>query len=177
MFFVRSLGGRTGKNSNPSASMKRPKHRRKPSESSRHKHLQKQKNPTIADGICSNIDIRNSVNNFDVLKDCRVIEGFLQIVLLENNAEADFQNISFPKLREVTDYVLIYRVNNLKTLGGILPNLEVIRGDVLFADYSFMIYEVQNLQEVKYVLRHFHKSNNSPFLLTFFQLFLIQIFQ
>ncbi|KAG7199419.1 hypothetical protein KM043_014048 [Ampulex compressa] len=106
------------------------------------------KNVTIGDGICQSIDIRNSVAFFSILQTCRVIEGFLQIVLIENNSEADFQNLSFPKLREITGYFLLYRVNGLKSLSNLFPNLEVIRGDILFTDYAFMVYEMQNLQEI-----------------------------
>lgn len=86
------------------------------------------------------------------MKDCRVIEGFLQIVLIENNSERDFQPISFPLLREITGYLLLYRVNGLKTLSNLFPNLEVIRGNILLTDYAFMVYEMQNLQEVRYLL-------------------------
>lgn len=78
-----------------------------------------------------------------------MIEGFLQIVLIENNSERDFQPYSFPKLREITGYLLLYRVNGLKSLSNLFPNLEVIRGNILLTDYSFMVYEMQNLQEVR----------------------------
>ncbi|KAF3426654.1 hypothetical protein E2986_05963 [Frieseomelitta varia] len=105
------------------------------------------KNVMIGDGICQSIDIRNSASAFGILKDCRVIEGFLQIVLIENNSERDFQPISFPKLREITGYILLYRVNGLKSLSNLFPNLEVIRGNILLTDYAFMVYEMQNLQE------------------------------
>ncbi|XP_033351033.1 insulin-like peptide receptor isoform X2 [Bombus vosnesenskii] len=106
------------------------------------------KNVTIGDGICQSIDIRNSASGFGIMKDCRVIEGFLQIVLIENNSETDFQPITFPKLREITGYLLLYRVNGLKTLSNLFPNLEVIRGNILLTDYAFMVYEMQNLQEI-----------------------------
>ncbi|XP_043588860.1 insulin-like peptide receptor isoform X2 [Bombus pyrosoma] len=106
------------------------------------------KNVMIGDGICQSIDVRNSVSSFGIMKDCRVIEGFLQIVLIENSSEMDFQPITFPKLREITGYLLLYRVNGLKTLSNLLPNLEVIRGNILLADYAFMVYEMQNLQEI-----------------------------
>lgn len=110
------------------------------------------KNVTIGDGICQSIDIRNTASAFGIMKDCRVIEGFLQIVLIENNSERDFQPISFPLLREITGYLLLYRVNGLKTLSNLFPNLEVIRGNILLTDYAFMVYEMQNLQEVRYLL-------------------------
>ncbi|XP_029159912.1 insulin-like peptide receptor [Nylanderia fulva] len=106
------------------------------------------KNVTIADGICQSIDIRNNVKFFTILKDCHVIEGFLQIVLIENNTEADFENVTFPELREITGYLLLYRVDGLKSLSKLFPNLEVIRGDILLTDYAFMIYEMMNLQEI-----------------------------
>lgn len=108
------------------------------------------KNVTIGDGICQSIDIRNSASAFGIMKDCRVIEGFLQIVLIENNSERDFQSITFPKLREITGYLLLYRVNGLKSFSNLFPNLEVIRGNILLTDYAFMVYEMQNLQEVSY---------------------------
>lgn len=108
------------------------------------------KNVTIGDGICQSIDIRNNVYNFDILENCHVIEGFLQIVLIENNTEADFQNRTFPKLREITGYLLLYRVYGLKSLNHLFPNLEIIRGNILLTDYAFMVYEMQNLQEVSW---------------------------
>ncbi|XP_074094296.1 insulin-like receptor isoform X1 [Cotesia typhae] len=108
----------------------------------------KLKNFTIANGICQSIDIRNRVSNFEILRDCEVIEGFLQIVLIDNNKESDFEGLSFPKLREITSYLLLYRISNLRTLQNLFPNLEVIRGDKLILDYSFMIYEVPNLKEI-----------------------------
>lgn len=103
---------------------------------------------TIGNGICQSIDVRNSVQNFEIMKSCRVIEGYLQVVLIENGSETDFQDIQFSELREVTGYVLLYRVNGLKSLGSLFPNLEVIRGNTLLTDYAFMVYEMQNLQEV-----------------------------
>ncbi|XP_012150893.2 insulin receptor isoform X1 [Megachile rotundata] len=106
------------------------------------------KNVTIGDGICQSIDIRNGAWAFGIMKDCHVIEGFLQIVLMENGVEKDFQNISFPNLKEITGYLLMYRVNGLKSLSNLFPNLEVIRGNILLTDYSFMLYEMQNLQEI-----------------------------
>lgn len=83
-----------------------------------------------------------------MLEDCRVIEGFLQVVLMENHTEADFENLTFPNLREITGYLLFYRVDGLKSLTKLFPNLAVIRGDILLTDYSFMIYEMKHLQEV-----------------------------
>lgn len=100
------------------------------------------------DEICNNMDLRNDVKFLDSLYGCRIIEGFLRIVLIENNDSSAFDNITFPKLREITGYLLLYRVSNLKSIGNMFPNLEIIHGHTLFTDYSFMVYEMQNLQEV-----------------------------
>lgn len=141
-----------------------PKSHTKSSEEVREKG-RRFKNVTIGDGICQSIDIRNNVHFFSILKECRVIEGFLQIVLIENNTEADFENISFPKLREITGYFLLYRVDGLKSLNKLFPNLEVIRGDILLTDYAFMIYEMKNLQEVYNLLEFFARNFSFSFLI------------
>lgn len=135
-------------NQQSSQSSNLPKSHTKSSEEVGREKGRRPKNMTIGDGICQSIDIRNNVDSFSVLKDCRVVEGFLQIVLIENNTEADFENVSFPELREITGYFLLYRVEGLRSLTKLFPNLEVIRGDILLTDYAFMIYEMKNLQEI-----------------------------
>ncbi|KAL0117905.1 hypothetical protein PUN28_008943 [Cardiocondyla obscurior] len=140
------VGSKNNQQSSQSSNL--PKSHAKSSEEVGREKGRRYKNMTIGDGICQSIDIRNDVDNFKILKDCRVIEGFLQIVLIENNTEADFENVSFPELREITGYFLLYRVDGLKSLKNLFPNLEVIRGDILLTDYAFMIYEMKNLQEI-----------------------------
>lgn len=112
--------------------------------------MSKLRNVTIADGVCGSLDIRNNIRSFEALRNCRIIEGFLNIILIANITESQARNLSFPKLREITEYLLIYRVDNFTTLKYLFPNLEVIRGDTLFTDYSFMIYEMNQLKEVIY---------------------------
>ncbi|XP_013383193.1 insulin receptor isoform X2 [Lingula anatina] len=98
--------------------------------------------------ICKSVDIRNNVSMFQKsLENCTVIEGYLQILLIDGNPE-DFEKLHFPKLVEVTDYVLLYRVNGMRTLRNIFPNLTVIRGKKLFFDYALVGYEMFGLEEV-----------------------------
>ena len=73
------------------------------------------------------------------LAGCTVIEGSLIISLGEDAIDAmnqtqeqEFYDMSFPELREVTDYVLLYQTNKIKTLTHLFPNLAVIRGNHLF---------------------------------------------
>lgn len=101
--------------------------------------------------ICSSLNIRNNVTNFDKLENCTVVAGSLQIVLFENS-ENNFDNLSFPKLREITGFLLFYRIRGLKSIGKLFPNLSVIRGIELFKDYALIIWDAGNLQEVCHVL-------------------------
>ncbi|XP_051164841.1 insulin-like receptor [Leptopilina boulardi] len=143
-----SLESSVGKHGQQTVSEKQHKKNSISKERTRDKSHRSFPNVTSVDGICPSIDIRNNVSYFKILKDCQVIEGFLQIVLIERFNETDFQKYEFTKLREITGYLLLYRVNGLKSLSKLFPNLEVIRGDTLLTDYAFMIYEMQNLQEI-----------------------------
>ena len=98
--------------------------------------------------ICGSIDIRNHVREFEQLRGCTTVEGFVQIVLIDRANESDFENLSFPELREITCYLILYRVKGLKSLGGLFPNLTVIRGNTLFQDYALVVYEMLELQEL-----------------------------
>lgn len=95
------------------------------------------------------MDIRNKLEAFKQLNDCHVIEGSLQILLFDTVNETEFATISFPHLTEITDYLLLFRVNGLKSLGQLFPNLAVIRGENLFAgSKSLIIFEMASLQEI-----------------------------
>ncbi|XP_023210808.1 insulin-like peptide receptor isoform X2 [Centruroides sculpturatus] len=98
--------------------------------------------------VCNNIDIRNSVAHFRKLENCTVVEGYLQILLLDNSDEKDYENLSFPKLREVTGYLLLYRAFGLRSLDRLFPNLAVIRGYILFHNYALVIFEMFQLKEI-----------------------------
>ncbi|EEB18223.1 Insulin receptor precursor, putative [Pediculus humanus corporis] len=64
-------------------------------------------------------------------------------------------NITFPELREVTGYVIFWRVQGLRSFGTLFPNLSVIRGKTLFHNYALVIYESKALQEIGlYSLTH-----------------------
>ncbi|EFX62637.1 putative insulin receptor, partial [Daphnia pulex] len=97
--------------------------------------------------ICPSIEVRNGPQQFSELEGCRVVEGFLHIVLMENlDFASDLNNRSFPALREITGYLLFYRVFGLRSIGQLFPNLAVIRGQQLLFDFSFVVYELMQLQ-------------------------------
>lgn len=59
-----------------------------------------------------------------------------------------FENFSFPELVEITGYLMVYRISGIKSLDALFPNLAVIRGNILFKDYSLIIYEMMDLAEI-----------------------------
>lgn len=96
--------------------------------------------------VCGSKDIRNAVKNLNELRGCRVIEGFLMITLIDKYNETDYDGMEFPELTEVTDFVLLYRVNGLKSVGKLFPKLRIIRGNNLVHDFSFVVFEMMHLQ-------------------------------
>ncbi|XP_071343963.1 insulin receptor b [Trachinotus anak] len=98
--------------------------------------------------ICPSKDIRNNVTNLQSLENCTIIEGHLKILLMFKTKTEDFRGLSYPKLRVVTDYVLLFRVYGIETLSSLFPNLTVIRGNNLFFNYALVIYEMLQMKEV-----------------------------
>lgn len=101
---------------------------------------------------CGSKEIKNGIKSFEKLENCTVIEGSLTIMLMDWANAADFAGLSFPNLIEITEYLLIYRVQGLQSLGRLFPNLAVIRGHKLFGDYSLIVFDVASL--VKLDLRN-----------------------
>ena len=97
---------------------------------------------------CDSMDIRNSVSALHRLDSCTVIEGQLHIVLTDDAREMDFANLSFPRLREITDYLLLYRVSGLRSLSTLFPNLSVIRGQLLLYNYALVIFEMPDMYDI-----------------------------
>ncbi|XP_053667032.1 insulin-like peptide receptor [Anopheles marshallii] len=100
------------------------------------------------DPRCTNVDIRNDLRRLADIENCTVIRGFLQMVLLDRVPASEFEKYSFPKLREVTGYMLFFRVIHLSTLRRLFPQLAVIRGQQLIGNYALVFYYMENMIEV-----------------------------
>ncbi|XP_061781014.2 insulin-like growth factor 1a receptor [Nerophis lumbriciformis] len=104
--------------------------------------------------ICGpSIDIRNDISEFKFLENCTVVEGYLQILLINtNNSKTKNQEVlrslNFPKLTVITDYLLLFRVAGLDSLSTLFPNLSVIRGRNLFYNYALVVYEMFSLKDI-----------------------------
>lgn len=68
------------------------------------------------------------------------------ISLVDKYNETDYDGLEFPLLTEITGFLLLYRVNGLKSLLQLFPNLRIIRGNDLINDYSLIIYEMMHMQ-------------------------------
>ncbi len=82
-----------------------------------------------------------TVASMEQLRNCTVVEGRLVVSLgiIDDSGLArvpkgqrvpDLQ-VSFPELREITDYLMVYASKSLPRLGNVFPNLAVIRGNKL----------------------------------------------
>ncbi|XP_055549654.1 insulin-like growth factor 1 receptor isoform X2 [Wyeomyia smithii] len=100
------------------------------------------------DHFCKNVDIRNNLERLNKIKNCTVITGFLQLVLIERIPSQEFDKFQFPNLREVTGFVLFFRVFNLISLRNLFPNLMMIRGQELIGNYALIFYDLPHLQEI-----------------------------
>lgn len=82
------------------------------------------------------------------LRGCHVVEGSVKMVLMDDITPIDMQNFTFPELVEITGHLMLYRISAIKSLNDLFPNLAVIRGHDLFKDYSLIIYEMVDLEEI-----------------------------
>lgn len=97
--------------------------------------------------VCNgNKDIR-SMQKFDILRNCSVVDGFLLISLISTNS-TEINNLVFPLLTEVTHFIMIFKVGGLKSIGHMFPNLVVIRGSELFEGYALSIFDNEDLEEL-----------------------------
>jgi len=101
------------------------------------------------------------------MKNCAIVDGSISLLLVNNAVSRENEqitkeamtNYTFPQLREITEYLLIYRVYHLRSLHRMFPNLVRIGGKQLFNDqYALVIFENQHLemiglQSLKYIER------------------------
>lgn len=108
--------------------------------------------PRRPEKVCPGVHIRNDLKSFEQLRGCTIIDGPLTIALVSNSTHPyeskDYENITFPDLHEITEYLLFFRVQGLSSLNGLFPNLSVIRGNELVSNYALIIYEMMDLHKI-----------------------------
>ncbi|KAH8377832.1 hypothetical protein KR093_007260, partial [Drosophila rubida] len=116
---------------------------------------------------CTSVDIRNDCKNLHQLDNCTVINGFMMITLLPVGLQrCNYSAYSFPKLREVTGYVIFTDVRGLVSIRHMFPNLTVIRGRRLFLNYALGVTGMPDLELLEFQslvaiqLGHVYIGNN-----------------
>lgn len=106
-----------------------------------------QPNPSAEFRECTSIDIRNECSKMKLLDNCTVVIGYVMITLLPSH-NCNFTAYSFPKLREITDFMIFTEVKDLTNIRDMFPNLTVIRGRKLFLNYALGISSMPDLELV-----------------------------
>ena len=99
----------------------------------------------LLDNGCKNVDIRFDSRYFEKLINCKTIHGYLRISDLD--IPENF-SMSFTDIFEVTGYILIENVSGLRSLGNLFPNLSVLRGEILHHDFSLLIRNNGDLENI-----------------------------
>ena len=109
--------------------------------------------PVCGDGVFKgNININNKdedtgMSSLAKYENCSVVEGSISITSAVYEMTG-FGNYSMPNLVEVTDFVLLYRANEIDSLENLFPRLAVIRGHKLVQFYALAIYQMKNMVRV-----------------------------
>eukprot|EP00095_Tigriopus_kingsejongensis_P008291 maker-scaffold892_size84543-snap-gene-0.16 protein:Tk08291 transcript:maker-scaffold892_size84543-snap-gene-0.16-mRNA-1 annotation:"insulin receptor-like isoform x2" len=105
--------------------------------------------PQSSARICSSLKIQM---NFGDLEGCTVIEGNLVIMsgfeTMEVKEEDYITNLTFPDLKEITDYMLVYKASRIVTFSKLFPNLSVIRGNKLLGNWALVVFQNENLVNI-----------------------------
>ena len=107
------------------------------------------------DGIFrGNININNKaedtkMSSLEKYENCSVVEGSISITsAIYPMEKGAVENYSLPNLVEVTDFVLLYRADEIRSLETLFPKLSVIRGHKLVVFYALAIYQMKNMESV-----------------------------
>jgi Receptor L domain len=99
--------------------------------------------------VCENIDIRYDLEGwFKASEGCRKVQGNVVIAFLNDLNENEWEGISFPLLTEITGYLMITGLSQIKSLSKLFPNLSVIRGDELYKGHALIIFENSGLENI-----------------------------
>lgn len=83
------------------------------------------------------------------LHNCTVIEGSLRLLWMLNNVSPEnYSAVALPNLYEITDHLVLFRVNGLLKLGDLFPNLRVIRGNSVFYNFGLVLFELEDIESI-----------------------------
>ncbi|XP_065371804.1 insulin-like growth factor 1 receptor [Calliphora vicina] len=107
----------------------------------------KQKDAPFKEVRCNSATIR-SLKDFDKLQNCTVVTGHVRIVHMHFTAEL-LARVNSSNIEEISEYLLVYRVEGLDSLERLFPKLVVIRGvELLYDQYALTVLENRDLLNI-----------------------------
>ncbi|XP_037024590.1 insulin-like peptide receptor [Bradysia coprophila] len=98
---------------------------------------------------CKAISIQFDPSGLLQLTNCTSIIGSLTIHSIDDfRNNTDINKYQFPKLKEITGYLLIFNVKGLTSPGQLFPNLMVIRGKELAMSFSLVLFGNPDMAKV-----------------------------
>ncbi|XP_034668703.1 insulin receptor-related protein isoform X1 [Drosophila subobscura] len=99
---------------------------------------------------CTSIDIRNECSKMHLLDNCTVITGYVMITLITTPPYCNYSTFKFPKLKEITEFMIFTEVRGLTRVDEMFPNLTVIRGRRLFLNYALGVTSMLDLEYLEF---------------------------
>uniref|UniRef100_A0A1I8IGI8 Recep_L_domain domain-containing protein n=2 Tax=Macrostomum lignano TaxID=282301 RepID=A0A1I8IGI8_9PLAT len=94
--------------------------------------------------ICNSISMTMSpVGKAQTFFNCTAVDGNVVLSIIDMNGA-----VSFPHLREISGFLVLYRLRNLTTLAQLFPQLTVIRGLATHDSYALVIFDLPDLQDM-----------------------------
>lgn len=99
---------------------------------------------------CGSLEI-NKIADLRKLQNCTHVVGHVRLAYVDlTDVSGNYSLDSLASnVTEISDYLMVYRCTGLISLQSIFPRLRIIRGqELLFDQYSLVVYENRNLREL-----------------------------
>ncbi|EDW42123.1 insulin-like growth factor 1 receptor [Drosophila sechellia] len=99
---------------------------------------------------CGSLEI-NEIAELRKLQNCTHVVGHVRLAYVDlTDVSGNYSTDSLASnVTEISDYLMVYRCTGLISLQSIFPRLRIIRGqELLFDQYSLVVYENRNLREL-----------------------------
>lgn len=97
---------------------------------------------------CNSMDLRHNCRDFNKLRNCTVVTGFLSLAHYFGPTVECNETYNFLNLREITDFLIISELRNFTSIRTMFPNLTVIRGRRLLRNYALIFSSDYVLEKV-----------------------------
>lgn len=108
--------------------------------------------------LCDTVELKKGIQTREdfrrELSGCTEILGSLVIARVHYVNESFFDGLSFPDLKVIRDYFVMFSIEGLTSIGRLFPNLAVVGGNEYLPNtlYSIVIYFMPDLKEVCFII-------------------------